>query len=259
MLLTFLSNQMKQQLQYRSNFLFSILGSFIYIYIRICVWKALLPYDHSGMATLSEMVTYTLMVEFCRHLTRFNTSSILRDQVRTGNIAISLVRPVSLCYYNFQIELTNNIMYFLFSGIPVFIAAAFIWGIAVPQIWQFLLFVISTILGGAIMFFFDYAIGLCSFWLKNGISMGMLVDGLFSIFSGSSIPLWFYPNWLADICRFLPFRLVSFEPISIYLGRYNGVQAVQILLLQIVWLVLCIGLKEFIWKKVQKAVVSQGG
>ena len=49
----------------------------------------------------------------------------------------------------------------------------------------------------------------------------MITDSLFTLFSGLSIPLWFYPQWLEKFCGYLPFRLTVYEPVCIWLGRYT--------------------------------------
>ncbi len=79
------------------------------------------------------------------------------------------------------------------------------------------------------------------------------------LFSGSMIPLWFYPKVLRDICMLLPFRFMVFEPISVFLGSYGPGDCVRVLLIQLFWVVVLGMLGEFIWRKIQKNITIQGG
>ncbi len=79
------------------------------------------------------------------------------------------------------------------------------------------------------------------------------------LFSGSFVPLWFYPDWLYAISACLPFRLIFFEPISIFLGRYAVEDMLQIVLLQLVWLAVLYAAGVWVWSKAQTKVMVHGG
>ena len=132
-------------------------------------------------------------------------------------------------------------------------------GLKAPALFNLSLFLISAMLAIILMFYIDYVFGLAVFWVKNGTHMAFIVYGMFTIFSGVTIPLWFYPAALAKVCDFLPFKLVSFEPISIFLGRYDPAQVWGIIFLQLLWIGFFFLIERLIWRSVQRLMFIQGG
>jgi ABC-type uncharacterized transport system permease subunit len=78
-------------------------------------------------------------------------------------------------------------------------------------------------------------------------------------FSGQMIPLWIFPPLLAQIAVLLPFQLLVSVPLSIYIGRLEGVQAVRALGLQAAWAAGLLLLGRMMWRKAHHKLVVQGG
>jgi len=79
------------------------------------------------------------------------------------------------------------------------------------------------------------------------------------IFSGSTVPLWFYPDWLNIVGLFLPFRLMAFEPIRIFMGHADLSGAIEIIAHQALWIVGLYVLERLVWREIQNNVFIQGG
>ena len=89
-----------QQFQYRESMFFQLIGKFIWIYINLCIWKALLAYREVGRS-YEEMVVYVLVAEILLLLCHSNVAVDLAEKVKTGDISINLIRPVGLKWYSF--------------------------------------------------------------------------------------------------------------------------------------------------------------
>ena len=231
------------------------------IYIQVSIWTALLaiPGVISGGITLSDMISYVIAAFLLRTLTRSNVSYKLADRVRSGSVAVDMIRPTPLISYMFFEQLSENLFSLLISGTPVIILSAVFFGIKVPTFINLSLFLTSVVLAVILMFYIEYVFGLGVFWLKNGTHTDFIVSGMFTVFSGMTIPLWFYPEALARVCDVLPFKLVAFEPISIFLGRYDLSQALGVILLQLLWLGIFVLLERLVWHTVQRYMFIQGG
>ena len=72
--------------------------------------------------------------------------------------------------------------------------------------------------------------------------------------SGSLIPLAFFPKVVSAILSFLPFSSLIYTPVMIIVGKYDASQILQVLLLQIFWLIVMVGLSQLIWKRVQSFI-----
>jgi ABC-2 type transport system permease protein len=262
MYLSVFTKNLKQQLMYRSEFFLRIVGAMLFIYIQISIWQALLNSENEvgSTAALTEMLAYIIVGYLLRQVSRSSFTSVFDEKVNQGNIAIDFIRPISLRNYLFAEQLSENFCIAVFSCLPVAILAFAIWGFyPPPTVLHIPLFGVSAIFALLLSFYFDYIAGLCVFWTKKSTYPRQIVNGLFMIFSGTSIPLWFYPGWLRAVCQVLPFRMASFEPLQIYLGRVDAGGATQIIALQIVWLAILYLIERLLWFKIQKCIFVQGG
>ncbi len=260
MYLSLLVKNFKQQFAYRSDVFFRIIGSILRIYIQICIWTALL--GHGGFTktvSLPAMISYAIVSYFISELIHSRISYTIANKVRLGAIAIDLIRPVSLVRYLFCEQLSENVFYLIFAGGPVLLVAICFWGFTLPALPVLAHFLISLALAVILMFYIEMAAGLLVFWVKDGAYADMLVGGLFTVFSGSTIPLWFYPKFLVTVANALPFRYITFEPISVFLGKYDLDQARQVILIQMFWIGVVWLLERTIWQRVQKSIFVQGG
>jgi ABC-2 type transport system permease protein len=57
----------------------------------------------------------------------------------------------------------------------------------------------------------------------------------------------------------LPFQTQAHVPLSIYVGRMSGDEALQGLVLQALWAVALYGLTVVVWRSAMNKVVVQGG
>lgn len=55
-----------------------------------------------------------------------------------------------------------------------------------------IMFLVSSIFGVVLMYYFNYILGLLAFWLKDSWYIGWYAGALFSLFGGVIIPLKFY-------------------------------------------------------------------
>lgn len=75
----------------------------------------------------------------------------------------------------------------------------------------------------------------------------------------TTIPLWFYPDWLNKISFFLPFRYVTFEPINFFLGKTAIMDAWIPLLTAFLWLAGLSLLDRLVWQAAVKKLAVNGG
>lgn len=251
----------KQNLIYKANLFISIIGEALSIFINICIWQAL--YATRGMVngiTFEDMITYVLISNLLLALSYSGISMKLHFQIRDGSVANNLTRPVSFKYINMFEDLGENFFGALFTYLPAMILFICIYGILLPGSFvQFLLFLASALLGIFIAYSLGFLYGLLTFWFQDATYMNFLSRALMVLFAGSFIPLWFYPDILFKISMALPFRLITFEPIAIYLGKVDVQGALFTILLQLVWILVLAVTQKLMWNGVQRHIVVQGG
>lgn len=246
---------------YRSEIIFRFIGNLLKVMIQVSIWTSLLGVG--GIVEnidLKDMITFTIISSIVRMLIQSNIAYIIATKVRTGEIAMDLIKPINFKGYFFSEQLSENSFGFLTIGLPVLLFSILSYGFKMTSsVLYFILFLTSLILGITIMFYIDYILGLCIFWVKNEVYIGFIGRALFDIFSGALIPLWFYPNFLVRMAAYLPFRLVAFEPIAIYLGKLDLEASFKVLLLQVFWIGILYLIERGVWKAAQNKVFIQGG
>jgi ABC-2 type transport system permease protein len=124
---------------------------------------------------------------------------------------------------------------------------------------QWGLFILSAALGYFIRYCIELTFGLFTFWLVETGGVEDIFYFSISLFSGSVVPLWFFPNWLEHAALYLPFQGIFFVPNSIFVGQLKGQALTMALLSQVFWLAVCYALLRYVWAKASNKIVIQGG
>ena len=259
--IAFLKKSFQSKYVYRINSYLHTFGAVVKAIIQFSLWSALL---NNGIGvngvTFENMTSYIIINMIILSLTRSNSGNILAQKIRDGSIAIDFIRPIKLKYYLFSEDLGENLFRTVFSILPVCLICVLFYSIQLPgNIIYLLLFVISIVNGIVIIYHINYIFGLLAFWLKTSWYIWWYTEASFRLFGGTVVPLWFYPKALHNVSMMLPFRFVTFEPISIYLGKLSLNGALEVVLLQIIWIILLILIEKVIWVKAQDKVIVQGG
>ena len=181
------------------------------------------------------------------------------SSIRSGAIGGELIKPYSYFGKCFFEDLGNVLVYMAMSGIPVFVLSMFIMkSFPNVSIITAFLFIISAILGLLIKYLVEFTIGLSSFWIIEN-RLQPLISFSISLFSGASIPLWFFPNWLKKIAELLPFRNIYFFPSSIITGKLTLLNIFEGISNQIFWLAMLIFVYKIVWGRAVKKLEIQGG
>ena len=110
-----------------------------------------------------------------------------------------------------------------------------------------------------IQFFYSLIIGLLAFWLIVTWPLNMLLAAIYKLLSGSWIPVAMFPNLLAKINMFLPFRAIYAIPVTIITTPMDRSSIGSNLAVQLIWLVILYLATLLIWKVGKKKLVVQGG
>lgn len=211
--------------------------------------------------SLDEMIIYVLVSFITMLMTSVNIIYDISREVKDGSIAINLVRPVSYekrmlfqslgnIFYNFVtiflISFTLvNILFYHYKG--------------TLSLLNVLLYIISTMLGALINFYFSYSFGLLSFKITNMWGLSQIMNAIVNLISGALIPITFFPSIFQNIINLFPFSSLIYTPTMIYLGKLTGIELVKALSLQIIWIIILAALAKFMWGTLVKKLTILGG
>jgi ABC-2 type transport system permease protein len=181
------------------------------------------------------------------------------DRVRTGDIAVDLVRPVRL-WVRCIAEAYGSAAYYAFSRAWILYgAAALLYGLALPLYWRVLLAPLSIALGVAIAAALMYVASATAFWTEQAHGpLSLLLIAIF-FFGGVGVPLDFYPGPVRMVANLLPFRGVVYTPVALASGKLGGAALAFGLLHQAVWLVIASLLAQRVEQRGAAHLAVQGG
>lgn len=182
------------------------------------------------------------------------------DRVRTGQIAIDLARPIDLQLSYWARDLGRATLALPTRGLPTLLLGAVLVGVAAPPTWTaYPLGLLSVLLGVSISFLCRYGVNLIAFWvleIRGYLSLYVLVLGLLS---GLYLPVHIFPGWLRTVAYASPFPSMLQSPIDVLSGRVVDGGALEVLAVQLAWLVALVALTRVVLWRASQRLVVQGG
>lgn len=254
--------QFKRNMMYKFQTWSRILGDVMFIFMWYFVWKGLYNGQESiNGVNFDKMVVYALAAQFL--ITLNNAASPIwrtDGMFRKGDIANELIKP-----YNFTLRIlfecmANSVAYLLLSTIWVFLAAIILLDVKMQMPPEMtILFFISGFLGYLIRYFIELCFSYLSFWIINVGGIRILFLFSISLFSGSVVPLWYFPKTIKVLAEILPLKYIYYVPNLMLTDVQSVNDGIHYIIEQLIWLLAIILLSEIIWRRGNNKVVINGG
>lgn len=203
-----------------------------------------------GEYSLEQLISYYLIVTFLGLIMRENDVAWnVGDEIRLGTITNILLKPISYFSYKMSQNL-GRILYkmVIYSAVlaVLFLILRGYFSFSMDALRLFY-FAISVVLGLAINIIFFYIIGLSAFWFGFIGGFNFATHMIVNFLSGFIIPLDLLPGVILKINNFLPFKYMTFVPVSIFNGRAE--LGLSLLLIPLVWIIGLYIFSAFLFKK----------
>lgn len=252
-------------LQYRSAALAGIGTQLFFGLVYISIYVAFYSSnDSSAPMNLTQIVNYLwLQQSFFALIYVFQQSKDILNMIRNGDIAYELCRPQNV-YVTWFIKLyASRLSGVLLRFLPVLIIAFILpapYGLMLPDnMWIIPLFIISILIASILATSLCTILHILTFYTLEADGIVGMFATVAEIFSGSTVPIPFFPKFLQIIAYILPFRYIADLPLRIYCGSISISSAIPNILLQIVWTIIMIVIGYQLTKNALKKVVVQGG
>lgn len=218
--------------------------------------------------TFKEIVSYTIIVNiFTFTMGGSDTQDTITDEIQNGQIAMSLIKPISYRLRFVFSTLGSLIASDLIVGFPLLVVSTIIlvkngfMKIQSPERFLLLIlfFIIAQILARILFDVVDYIFGLIAFYTMASFGLFQIKQVVINFLSGTMIPIAFFPDSIGKIVNYLPFVGMAQNPTLIYLGRMNIREALGSLAMQVIWIAGLEIFAHFFYKKAIKIVTIQGG
>lgn len=253
-----------ERMAYRTNLFLEVFGGILASVIVVVLWQAIFRGAGTGQVggySLPEMVTYLLgaglINSFILTTAEHPEAS---EAIQGGDLSGILIRPMNPHLYWFARDLGNKGFY-LSLGLAGYLAVLALYRdllLPPPGPGHLLLFLFSAGLAAVVQFFVFQVLGLLSFWMENTYGIRFAARVVMEVVAGAIIPLSFFPRILHDLFLLLPFPLMIYLPMRIYLGKIPLEQVPSELLKGGIWIVFLLLLYRHLWVKGMRHYVSMG-
>lgn len=180
--------------------------------------------------------------------------------IRSGAVISDLSKPCDFYWYWFSREFGRNIYFLLYRGIPTYVAGMLLFGLGVPVDWRFwLAFLVSLMLGACVGIAYRVLYNAVAFWFLEARAIGTLFVVIALFFTGSYVPIPFFPRWLLGIIQWLPFNALINVPAEIALGKVPVTLLLFELGRQLFWVIIMTLVVRIVIAVAARRVVVQGG
>ncbi len=254
-----------ERMAYRADFFLATFLRFLPMITTILLWSAI--YEGSGSGQLShftyhEMIAYLLLV----HISRMFSSmpglayGIARD-IREGTLKKYLIQPLDMIAYLVAYRMAHKAAYIVTSALPYAVLFFICRGYFdhFPDLVTLLAYLVSLFLAFFVGFFFEATMGMVGFWFLEVTSLMYVVNTLNFFVSGQMFPLDLLSPFWAGVLKALPFQYMAYFPASVFLGKIQGQELINGLILEFVWAVVFIVLARWLYRIGLRRYSAYGG
>ncbi|AZN40560.1 ABC transporter permease [Paenibacillus albus] len=250
---------LRQQLAYKTDFIMRSTFLLLILFVFVQLWGAAYQGDTTKVIdgyTLKQIIWYLVFTEAITMAVPA-LCGIIENEVKNGDIAIRLIRPLSYVGYHYSSYMAEAIFRFF---IHLAVGSVIAWTFAGPPTfglgWAGLL---ALTLGAiTIAFLLNMIVALCAFWVEETRGMEFVLHKLQFTVGGMLLPLDLMPEWLQRICAWMPFQAMLYFPARTAVN-YGDVSVMKQFGIQAVWIVvLAAGVMMMYRRGVAKLHVNGG-
>jgi ABC-2 type transport system permease protein len=238
--LAFARAAFQQHLTYRIANLAGIFTNAFFLVMRAYVFEACYAArDSIGGLSVAQAVTFASITQ-CVLMVAPQWGSIgVAANVRTGQIAVDLLRPVDLVVAVLAGRVGVSAYYAVVRMVPM-IAIATAFGIlAAPSAGGLAAFLVTLALGSLVANALLLLVELASFWIESERGVRYAMMGLALLPSGLILPVAWFPEPVRTLFRLTPFAYTMNLPAEAWIGTADLVPGVAV---QVAWLVALLAL-----------------
>lgn len=184
------------------------------LFIFTQLWRATGQSGKTGFS-LTQLIWYLAFTEAIMTSADTGKGEVDRE-VRSGDIAYRLSRPLSYPIYQLSAALGQRVLRFTLN-LLIGIAVTFVMvGPLQTGPAAFFFAVTAALLSFLADWVWTFTISLLSFWFEDTFGLHLLWRRALMILGGMLIPLEAYPAWLGDIARALPFQYLVYGPARLF-------------------------------------------
>ncbi|HEY9789763.1 MAG TPA: ABC-2 family transporter protein [Candidatus Obscuribacterales bacterium] len=189
----------------------------LYIFMRL--WQEVFAHAHVtrfGGYGVTDMIWYLAATETIL-MSEVRVSSQIDEDVRTGAVAVQLVRPLSYPLYRLASNLGERAVRIVVTGFAAVLIATWLSGSA-DHLANGLLFFALALPGAFVLHFLGYLlVGLSAFWVEDTAGLTLIYSRLVMVLGGMLLPLELFPSVVQPLVKALPFGNIVCGPARLFI------------------------------------------
>jgi ABC-2 type transport system permease protein len=264
-----LGARFRMLLQYRAAAFAGFSTQLFWGAIKLMILGAFLAANHhASPMSLPQIAAYVWLGQALLGLLPWNVDAELQEKMLSGAVAYELLRPVDLYAFWYARTMALRTATTFLRMIPMIVLAGFVlpliglgtWALPPPASVAgalcFLLSLTATVaLASAITMLMHVAL----IWTLSGRGFNTVMTGVVVVFSGLTVPLPLFPEWMQPFLYWQPFRGLADVPYRIYGGNIDPRAAVFEIAMQCAWTVSIVAGGYALMAQGKSRVVVQGG
>jgi ABC-2 type transport system permease protein len=250
----------RSHVAYFGEVLARILFLFVILYIFLQLWRVTYSETQAqqlGGFTLSQMLWYLCVTESIA-ISAPRVAHEVDQDVRTGALAVQLIRPISYPMYRLWSSLGERFVRFGSSFALSAVVIFFFVGAIPISVSGFFLFLIALPLAFVLDFLMLLLIGLGAFWLEDTTGLVLIYTRLLWLLGGLLIPFELFPESWQPILHHLPFATIIYGPARLFVHPTLN-DAIALLLNQVIALLISGVCVKWVYRMAVQRIHANGG
>jgi ABC-2 type transport system permease protein len=259
----------KLSLQYRAAALAGFGTQLFWGFIKVMVFVAFYETVSVGLPmTFPQVLVYIWLGQSLLVMLPWNVDPEIATQVRSGDVAYELLRPLDLYGFWFARTLAFRSAPAMLRMFPM-IAFTYLvmpvigleeWALPAPDsALSGLLFACSVVGTLFLSTAFTTILHIALMWTVSGEGFNRIMPGVVMVLAGFVIPLPLFPDWLQPFLHWQPFRGMGDVPYRIYSGHIPVDAAFVEIGVQWLWFVAIVWCGYWLLTRARNKLVIQGG
>lgn len=247
--------------QYRAAALAGLATQVFWGIIKVMILQAFFAQSTAPQPmTLAQAMTFIWLGQLLLQLLPWNIDKEVEAQIKSGDVAYELIRPLDLYWSWYQRALAMRVVPTFLRAFILFFVAGLFFDLSSPvSVEAFFGFLSSIFLACFLSAAITALVIISLFWTISGEGIVRLLPHIVILFSGMLVPLPLFPDWMQPIMNIQPFRGIIDIPSRIYTGMIPTDEIVFYLGFQLLWILFFIGVGRYLMSRAIKRFVIQGG
>lgn len=256
---TMLRVGLAEAVAYRAEMLVWVLSTTMPL-VNLALWTSVAQHGPIGRYGQHEFLAYFLATFIVRQLTGCWVFWEMNLAIRSGTLAMRLLRPVEPLW-GYAADALASMPMRLAVSIPAAAVALFVVGgrgvTRDPVIWALW---IGSIAGAWLMtLLINFIVGCASFFIESSVKLMDVWLVLFFGLSGYLMPIELFPPALRTVAAVLPFRFEIGYPVELMTGMHGRADGLRLLGLQWAWVAALLGATIWAWRQGLRRFSAFGG